>query len=164
MRHCLLRAQTLQNGGMTEHHFHFTAQWPGGRNSIGTIECGHLTTQVSIDTGMGGPGVGTNPDEMLLSASATCYLMTLAAMIERAQLPVASMAFASDITVTVDGGQYRCRQIVHRPAITLPRGASAAELDKLKHLTESADRYCMVSNALRGNVDIVIEPALGIAE
>lgn len=148
---------------MTEHHFHLTAEWPGGRNSVGSIACGHLKTAVSIDPGMGGPGVGTNPDEMLLGAAATCYLMTLAAMIERAQLPVAQMAFASDITVTVDRGAYRCKAITHHPTITLPPGASATDLDKLKHLTEAADRYCMVSNALRGNVAIAVEPHLSIA-
>ncbi|HEX7326670.1 MAG TPA: SACOL1771 family peroxiredoxin [Rhodanobacteraceae bacterium] len=149
---------------MSEHHFHFSAAWPGGRNSVGTIDCGHLKAQVSIDTGMGGPGVGTNPDEMLLGAAATCYLMTLAAMLERAQLPVARMVFESDITVTVDRGAYRCKEIVHRPAITLPHGASAADLDKLRRLTDAADRYCMVSNALRGNVAIEVRPQLDIAD
>lgn len=148
---------------MTEHHFHFSAAWPGGRNSVGTIQCGHLATQVSIDTGMGGPGVGTNPDEMLLSAAATCYLMTLAAMLERAHLEVAGMAFESDITVTVDAGAYRCKKIIHRPAITLPRGAGAQQMEQLERLVRAADRYCMVSNALRGNVTIEIEPRLGVA-
>ena len=32
---------------------------------------------------MDGPGIGTNPDEMLLGAAATCYIITLAAMLER---------------------------------------------------------------------------------
>lgn len=148
---------------MTEHQFHFSAAWPGGRNDVGTIQCGHLATQVSIDTGMGGPGVGTNPDEMLLGAAATCYLMTLAAMLERAKLAVASMALESDITVTVDGGRYRCKAIVHRPSVTLARGAGAAELDQLARLVAAADRYCMVSNALHGNVAITLEPRLAIA-
>lgn len=148
---------------MTEHHFHFSAAWPGGRNSVGTIHCGHLTTQVSIDPGMGGPGIGTNPDEMLLGAAATCYLMTLAAMLERAKLAVASIALESDITVTVDGGRYRCKSIIHHPDVALARGAGAAELDQLAHLVTAADRYCMVSNALHGNVAIAIEPRLSIA-
>lgn len=50
---------------MIEHHFHFSTAWPSGRNSAGTIHCGRLTTQVSIDTGMGGPGIGNQPVEML---------------------------------------------------------------------------------------------------
>ena len=35
---------------------------------------------------MDGPGIGTNPDEMLLGAAATCYMITLAAMLERSQI------------------------------------------------------------------------------
>lgn len=149
---------------MTEHHFHFAAEWPGGRNSVGTIHCGRLVSKVSIDTGMGGPGVGTNPDEMLLGAAATCYLMTLAAMLERAHLEVAGMAFESDITVSVEAGAYRCKRIVHRPAITLPRGADPQQLEQLERLVLAADRYCMVSNALRGNVVIEVEPRLAVAK
>ncbi|MGH8112296.1 MAG: SACOL1771 family peroxiredoxin [Rhodanobacteraceae bacterium] len=145
---------------MSEHHFHFSADWPGGRSSVGTIRCGHLATEVSIATGMGGPGVGTNPDEMLLGAAATCYLMTLAAMIERAKLPVAAMSFESDITVSVDQGAYQCKRIVHRPRITLAAGASDADMAQLKRLVELADRYCMVSKALRGNVELRVAPRL----
>lgn len=37
---------------MTIHHFHLTAEWPGGRNDIGTIHSGNLQTQISIPTGM----------------------------------------------------------------------------------------------------------------
>lgn len=145
---------------MTEHHFHFSAEWPGGRNSVGTIHCGHLDTAVSIATGMGGPGVGTNPDEMLLGAAATCYLMTLAAMIERARLAVANMAFESDITVTVDDGAYRCKRIVHRPSITLAADANDDDMARLARLVDLAERHCMVSNALRGNVELRVEPRL----
>lgn len=145
---------------MTEHHFQFRAAWPGGRNGVGTIHCGHLDAEVSIATGMGGPGVGTNPDEMLLGAAATCYLMTLAAMIERAKLAIADMALESDITVAVDNGAYRCTRIVHRPSITLAAGADASDMAKLERLVELADRHCMVSNALRGNVELCVEPRL----
>lgn len=140
---------------MTEHHFHFQAPWPGGRNGVGTIHCGQLDTRVSIAKGMGGPGVGTNPDEMLLGAAATCYLMTLAAMIERARLPVETMTFDSDLTVDVANGAYQCKALVHRPSITLAAAASEADRTRLKRLVALADEHCMVSNALRGNAKSV---------
>lgn len=145
---------------MIEHHFHLSATWPGGRNSVGTIRSGQLETQVSISTGMGGPGIGTNPDEMLLGAAATCYLMTLAAMLERAHLPVRALALESDITVVVDNGAYRCSRIVHRPAVTLGTDASAAQMEQLEHIVARAEQRCMVSNALRGNVEISVAAQL----
>ena len=70
---------------MTEHLFHLKANWPGNRNDIGEIRAENLQTRVSIPKEMEGPGEGTNPDEMLLGAAATCYIITLAAMMERSK-------------------------------------------------------------------------------
>src|SRR5699024_6509083 len=88
-------------GNMAEHHFHLKANWPGGRNSEGSIDAGNLKTKVSIPPEMDGPGIGTNPDEMLLGAASTCYIITLAAMIERAKLPLQSMSLTSEGIVDV---------------------------------------------------------------
>lgn len=71
---------------MADHHFYLKANWPGNRNDVGTIESGNLITSISIPKEMDGPGEGTNPDEMLLGAAATCYIITLAAMMERSGL------------------------------------------------------------------------------
>lgn len=49
--------------GTTTHHFHLAITWNGGRNGSGTVSSGHLATPISIDRQMGGPGLGTNPDE-----------------------------------------------------------------------------------------------------
>ena len=78
-----------------EHHFHLKANWPGLRNDVGTIETLNLKTEVSIPTEMDGPGVGTNPDEMLLGAAATCYIITLAAMLERSGVEKESLTMES---------------------------------------------------------------------
>lgn len=61
---------------MTMHHFHLSAEWPGGRNDIGTIQSGNLQTQISVPTEMEGPGIGTNPDEIFTQAASTCYIIT----------------------------------------------------------------------------------------
>ncbi len=53
---------------MARHHFHLKASWDGGRNGQGTIEAGNLKQTISIPKEMDGPGVGTNPDEMLIGA------------------------------------------------------------------------------------------------
>jgi peroxiredoxin-like protein len=34
-------------------------------------------TKISIPKEMNGPGIGTNPDEMLLGAASTCYIIYL---------------------------------------------------------------------------------------
>jgi|SRR5690625_140696 len=143
---------------MAEHHFHLKAEWPGGRNSEGYIEAGNLQSKVSIPLEMDGPGVGTNPDEMLLGAAATCYVITLAAMTERAKLPLEEMSLDSEGVVDVTKGVITYKKIIHKPTVVLQKQASEADHKKLEKLVEKAEKSCMISRALRGNVAIELQP------
>src|SRR5690606_41150737 len=99
---------------MAKHSFHLTADWPGLRNDVGEIEAGNLKTQISIPPEMDGPGVGTNPDEMLLGAAATCYIITLAAMLERSKIEKAALTMESEGIVDVTNGVITYQKIIHR--------------------------------------------------
>jgi peroxiredoxin-like protein len=148
---------------MAEHIFHLKADWPGGRNNVGYIDAGQLKTKISIPKEMDGPGIGTNPDEMLLGAAATCYIITLAAMIERAQLPLKAMELESVGIVDVTDGVFTYKKIIHKPTVSLKEGATEAELNKLKRLTEKAEKSCMISRAIQGNVELELQANVYIA-
>ncbi|ADM69868.1 MULTISPECIES: OsmC family protein [Paenibacillus] len=143
-----------------EHTFLLKADWNGGRNSDGRIEAGQLRTAISIPAEMGGPGVGTNPDEMLLGAAATCYLITLAAMMERASLPVASLALESEGIVDVTNNIFTYRRIVHRPQVQLAADATESQIEQALRLAEQAETSCMISRAVAGNVALSTEPVV----
>ncbi|PPQ50034.1 hypothetical protein C5G87_04055 [Paenibacillus peoriae] len=143
-----------------EHTFLLKADWNGGRNSDGRIEAGQLRTAISIPAEMGGPGVGTNPDEMLLGAAATCYLITLAAMMERASLPVASLALESEGIVDVTNNIFTYRRIVHRPQVQLATDATESQIEQALRLAEQAETSCMISRAVAGNVALSTEPVV----
>ncbi|MDL4842045.1 OsmC family protein [Aquibacillus rhizosphaerae] len=143
---------------MATHQFHLKANWPGGRNNIGYIDTANLKTKISIPSEMDGPGVGTNPDEMLLGAASTCYIITLAAMVERANLPLSFMDLTSIGIVDVTNGVFTYQKIIHRPTLILQQDASEEELEKAKQLVEKAERSCMISRAIEGNVEIELEP------
>ncbi|WP_249869373.1 OsmC family protein [Oceanobacillus saliphilus] len=145
---------------MAEHHFHLKADWPGGRNSEGYIEAGNLQTKISIPPEMDGPGVGTNPDEMLLGAAATCYIITLAAMIERADLPLDEMSLESEGIVDVTNGVFTYKKIIHRPTVSLKENATDEQHSKLKKLVEKAEKSCMISRAIQGNVELELQANL----
>lgn len=145
---------------MAEHHFHLKADWPGGRNSEGYMEAGNLKTKVSIPPEMDGPGIGTNPDEMLLGAAATCYIITLAAMLERANMPLDTMSLESEGIVDVTNGVFTYKKIIHRPIVSLQAEATEEEHHKLKVLVKKAEKSCMISRAIRGNVELELEPRL----
>ncbi|GKV54702.1 hypothetical protein NCCP2222_06490 [Sporosarcina sp. NCCP-2222] len=142
---------------MAEHQFHLKADWPGLRNDVGTIEALHLKTKVSIPIEMDGPGIGTNPDEMLLGAAATCYIITLAAMMERSHIEKRSLTMESVGIVDVTNGVITYKKIIHKPAITLMENASEAERELTRQLTAKAEASCMISRALRGNVEVLVE-------
>jgi peroxiredoxin-like protein len=142
---------------MSQHTFYLKADWPGLRNDVGTIETKNLQTKVSIPPEMDGPGVGTNPDEMLLGASATCYIITLAAMMERNQLSKVSLTMESEGIVDVTNGVITYQKIIHRPKIVLNHDASIKDLTLAQRLAEKAESSCMISRALKGNVEIDLQ-------
>ncbi|GGA63780.1 OsmC family protein [Ornithinibacillus halotolerans] len=145
---------------MAQHHFYLKADWPGGRNSEGFIDAGNLKTKISIPTEMDGPGIGTNPDEMLLGAAATCYIITLAAMIERANLPLKEMALESEGIVDVTNGVFTYEKIIHRPTVELKENAMEKEYTLLRKLVHKAETSCMISRAIRGNVELELEETI----
>jgi peroxiredoxin-like protein len=146
---------------MAKHHFHLQANWPGGRNEVGKIESGQLKTQISIPPEMDGPGVGTNPDEMLLGAAATCYIITLAAMLERSGIHQEALTMESEAVVDVTNGVFTYEKIIHKPHIIITSEFAAQE-EKINRLIKKAETSCMISRAIQGNVEIKLEPQLTV--
>lgn len=146
-----------------KHPFQLKAVWNGGRNSEGHIEAGGLRTVISIPQEMGGPGTGTNPDEMLLGAASTCYLITLAAMLERSDIVPQELTLESEATVDVTNNVFTYERIIHRPRIVLQGDATAAQLEKAERLAHKAEQSCMISRAVAGNVSMETQPVIEIA-
>ncbi|MFD1356652.1 OsmC family protein [Fictibacillus halophilus] len=139
---------------MAQHIFHLKAHWPGGRNDTGSIATKNLKTIVSIPPEMDGPGIGTNPDEMLLGAAATCYIITLAAMIERSKVDKIDLTMESEGFVDVTGGVITYEKITHRPVVTIKQEQSKKLSTLLQKLAIKAEHSCMISRALKGNVEV----------
>ncbi|MCR6109949.1 OsmC family protein [Bacillus sp. A301a_S52] len=148
---------------MAEHRFHVKANWPGLRNDVGEIETANLLTKVSIPPEMDGPGIGTNPDEMLLGAAATCYIITLAAMMERSQLDKVSLTMTSEGIVDVTNGTITYKKIIHRPDIVLKSSVNDGDFKLADKLANKAEKACMISRALQGNVTIDVFPTISAA-
>ncbi|MBE3569602.1 MAG: OsmC family protein [Bacillales bacterium] len=148
---------------MAEHHFHLKANWPGLRNDVGEIKAGNLQTKVSIPAEMDGPGVGTNPDEMLLGAAATCYIITLAAMLERSKLEKTQLTLESEGIVDITNGMMTYKKIIHRPKLVLHRNATSKDISRAQRLAIKAESSCMISRAIKGNVEIELETDIQVA-
>ncbi|HJE02034.1 peroxiredoxin-like protein [Staphylococcus auricularis] len=145
---------------MAQHDFKVTTQWQGGRESVGQLKGDVLEEQVSIPSGLGGKGVGTNPDEMLVAAASTCYIISLAAVLERSGFNDIQITQQSIGRASLDKGKFKMVEITHYPEVKIDEAQLPKLKDKLSKLLQLADRNCMISNAIRGNVEVNIEPSL----
>ncbi|WP_193768942.1 OsmC family protein [Metasolibacillus meyeri] len=140
---------------MMQHTFVLQTKWDGGRNAVGSLQAQRLSTQISIPPEMDGPGIGTNPDEMLLGAAATCYIISLAAMLERTGIK-ATLAMQSDGIVDVTNGVFTYKQIIHKLTIKLIDYTEKNE-KIAERLAFKAESTCMISKALKGNVEVLVQ-------
>ncbi len=103
---------------MAELNFAVDLLWSGtGREGVGEIHAHDRTIDFSAPDSMGGRGVGTNPEELLVSAVSSCYTATLFGTLRRARLPVASVMVDAGGSVTGFPGHARFDRIAVRPTI-----------------------------------------------
>ncbi|CDR61648.1 OsmC family protein [Staphylococcus schweitzeri] len=141
---------------MIHHDFKVHTSWQGGRNNIGTVKGDVLSEKISIPASLGGVGIGTNPDEMLVSAASSCYIISLAAVLERAKFTNVLIEQNSVGTACLENGKFSMVKIVHYPQIYISNDQKDLLQKRLPKLLEIADNNCMISNALKNNVEIEI--------
>src|SRR2546421_5434663 len=90
----------------------------------GTVEgaTGMLRAPTSTQTELGGPGAGTNPEELLAAAHANCFTSTLTALARSRELPLDRVE--TDVTTELvweDGhGDHRLASSTIRVRVTSP--------------------------------------------
>jgi peroxiredoxin-like protein len=135
--------------------FAVAARWQGGVDGFGHVRLGGDERAYSAPKELGGAGVGTNPEELLASAAASCYLITLAAVLARSGIAAAGLSVRSEITVATNGG-LTVREIVHYPSIEMAEGATEPSGEALRAALARAEAYCLVGRAMHGNVPVRI--------
>lgn len=145
---------------MIKHDFKVQTNWQGGRDEVGTVNGDVLSEQISIPSSLGGNGTGTNPDEMLVSAASSCYIISLAATLERAKFSNVTLTVDSVGTAIFENGKFRMDKITHYPSISVPDNEKENLEKRLPKILEIADNNCMISNSIRNNVAIEIIPTI----
>ena len=145
---------------MVAHDFIVRTNWQGGRNVSGQLNGDILNETISIPAALGGIGEGTNPDELLVSAASGCYIISLAAVLERANFTDIQITQTSTGTAVFEQGKFKMTQIKHEARISVAPHQKHDLERKIQKLSGVADRNCMISNAVRNNVDIVILPTI----
>lgn len=104
-----------------------------------------------------GKGGTANPEELLLSAVSACFVQTWAIFVEKLKLPIAAPRLDATCALEKDpaGGFHvtRIELFPHVPAALLAE--RKADVDKTLSL---AEKYCIVSKAVRGSVPVAVTP------
>ena len=119
----------------------------GGREGAARSADGRLDIKLSTP---GGPGTGTNPEQLLAAGWSACFegAIAIAAKDMKLVLPQAPSIDAEiDLNLDDDGYGLAARLNVALPG--LPR-------DMAQAIVEAAHRTCPYSKALAGNIDIAV--------
>ncbi|MBV8192054.1 MAG: organic hydroperoxide resistance protein [Alphaproteobacteria bacterium] len=110
---------------------------------------GRLNVKLSVP---GGPGNGTNPEQLLAAGWSACFESAMAVVAEQKKISLpADLAINAevDLNVTAAGDYFlRARLNVRVPSV---------ERSIAQGLVDAAHQICPYSKAMRGNIDVVID-------
>lgn len=129
-----------------------TIVWNGSLEGNGSITVDEMETKIAIPESFGGSGKGAEPKGLLVSSAATCYTMTLVAMLETRKFAVTHFVMDTQATLTKEGKF----TIIHSPQITLSADATEEQIQSAHRALAAADKGCMVGNLLK-KADVQIE-------
>jgi lipoyl-dependent peroxiredoxin len=124
----------------------------GGRiNGHGRTGDGQLEVDLRVPKELGGPGEGTNPEELFAVGFAACFESALGVVARRQKVDPGDVAIDSQVTLAPDGkGGFVLGVGLD---VTLP---GIADGDVAAELVRAAHKVCPYSNATRGNIDIAL--------
>ena len=121
----------------------------GGREGTARSSDGRLDLKLSIP---GGPGPGTNPEQLFAAGWSACFEGAMAAVARKrnVRLPAdAAIDAEVDLNLNQADGTYFLRA---RLNISLP----GVERESAQAIVNDAHQICPYSRATRGNIDIAI--------
>jgi Ohr subfamily peroxiredoxin len=124
----------------------------GGRqDGHGRTGDGALEVDLRLPPEMGGPGGGTNPEELFAVGYAACFEGALGTIARRKKQEVGDVAIDSKVAlVTTEDRAFTIAVELH---VSLP---SIASTDEAVELVRAAHEVCPYSNATRGNIEVTL--------
>ena len=94
----------------------------------------------------------TTPEELLAGAHAICYSMVLANMLAKNDTPANTLSVSAVCTLDRVDGALKITTM----ELTVDGDVPGLDRADLARIADEGERACPVSNALRGNVEIVV--------
>lgn len=147
---------------MSEEHVHrVSSSWNPGAQA-GQLVSGSrtLSTQFSGAPSLGGRADLTNPEELLLSALAACFVQTWAIFLAKLKVPLDRPTVEGKLELEKDpAGGFRVARIDLVPNV--PKALWDERGKDIGKTLELAEKYCIVSRALHGpGPSLLVAPEL----
>jgi osmotically inducible protein OsmC len=124
----------------------------GGREAgHGVTNDNTLDLQLRTPTEMGGPGGGTNPEELFAVGFAACFEGALGVVGRRAKVELGEVSIESSVSLVTT--EERGFNVAVQLDVTLP---GVDEAEQAKQIVAGAHKVCPYSNATRGNVEVTL--------
>jgi osmotically inducible protein OsmC len=115
---------------------------------------GVLDLTLAIPTEMGGPGGGTNPEQMFAAGWASCFHSALKAVAAAHKVKINDSAVIAEVGIApLDGGGYGLSAALHVEV-------SGVDQETADKLVEGAHAMCPYSNATRGNIPVTVDTTI----
>lgn len=122
----------------------------GGRIAgHGQTSDGALDVQLRTPPAMGGPGGGTNPEQLFAVGYAACFESALGVVGRRERAEVGDISVDSQVSLVTT--EDRAFTVAVRLDVTLPQ---VSDPEQAVRIVAAAHEVCPYSNATRGNIDV----------
>jgi osmotically inducible protein OsmC len=101
-------------------------------------------------------GAGSNPEELLAAAHAACFSMALSAQLEGNGTPPTRVETNAVCTVEKAGAGFKITTM----RLTTRAAVPSVDAARFQELAKAAVEGCPVSQALKGNVNVVLDAQL----
>jgi lipoyl-dependent peroxiredoxin len=126
-----------------------TATAEGGREGRTTSDDGRLDLTVSTPSELGGPGTGTNPEQLFAAGFASCFHSALKIVARKARQDAEKSTVTAHVSLGPrtegPGWGLQVRLVAFLPGL---------DQEIAQELVAKADKVCPYSNATRGNIQV----------
>ena len=142
---------------MEDIQYRIKAWWSSGRTGIARTDSAPSAIHFTAPPQFGGLEGRWTPEDLLLTAVASCYTTTFRALAEYSKFEYADLEVEVHATARKADSGYRFSEIVSRPSLTL---TAEAARDRANRLLQKTQELCLVARAL--SVAHRFEPSIQI--
>lgn len=140
------------------HEFTVFATWSGDGSGCGTLKMpqGDVTVPIGGAKALGGCGIGSNPEELLLAAVGACFVNTWAIFLKKLDIGYAEPSVSVDGVLGKDpAGGYKMLSASIRARV--PASLLAEKRAAVEKTLQLAEKYCIISKVAKAAMPISVK-------